>query len=327
MKQPFQNKVMIAFLVCSLLAQSTLSFAGTEKTWPTKPINLVVPFPPGGGNDAVGRLLAEKLSRELGQPIIVSNRPGANGSIAANAVAHAAPDGYTLILTSIGTHAINPLINSHVRYDPRRDFTHISMIARTANVLLASPSFSGKTVLDVETQAKNKPLNFAITGYGSSNHAAMALFKQAAHLNLNEILYKGDAVALNDMVGGQVQLMFVNYLAALPHIKAHRLRPLAVTGPFRSELLPDVPTMHEAGFNVVVEAWIGLAGPAKLPAVIVDRLNASINKVLLNPEMQERLASSGTSTVPSTPQEATKFIAQESEKWSRVVKAAKIVVE
>lgn len=326
------NQNFLRFLVCFLMGTLLLSHAApaiadTEKPWPLRPITLVVPFPAGGSIDAIGRLLGDRLSKELGQPIIISNRPGTNGSLASDAVARAVPDGYTLILTSIGTHAINPLVNPRVRYDAKRDFTHISMVAQTANVLLASLSFGGKTLEDVVAQDKIKPLNVAITGYGSSNHVAMALFRQTAHLRLNEVVYKGDAVALNDMLNGQVDLMFVNYLAALPHIKANRLRALAVTVAARSELLPDVPTMSEAGFEVAIEAWIGLAAPANLPAPIAERLSSLVRKILLTQDMQERLAAGGASVIPSIPQEATSHIAEEIAKWTKVVRAAQIVSE
>jgi tripartite-type tricarboxylate transporter receptor subunit TctC len=316
---------LLAALV--LLVQSASIPAGTGKEWPIRPITLVVPFPAGGSIDAIGRLLAAKLSGELGQTIIVHNRPGANGSIASDAVAHATPDGYTLVLTTIGTHAINQLVNRHVRYDAQRDFTHISLIASTANVLLASPSVDGKTLQDIAEQARHKVFNVAITGYGSSNHVAMALFKQNAGLKLNDILYKGDAVALNDMLGGQVELMFVNTMAALPHVKAKRLRALAVTSRTRSELLPDVPTMGEAGFDVVIDAWVGLAGPPGLPTAIVERLNVLTTKVLLGHEMRERLAESGTSPLSSSPQEASAFIVRELDKWAKVIKAAGLAAE
>lgn len=316
---------LLAALV--LLVQSASLLAATGGEWPIRPITLIVPFPAGGSADAIGRLLAAKLSGELGQAVIVHNRPGANGSVASDAVAHATPDGYTLVLTSIGTHTINQLVNPNVRYDAQRDFTHISLIARANNVLLASPSLDGKTLRDIVEQARHKVLNVAITGYGSSNHVAMALFRQDAGLKLNDILYKGDAVALNDMLGGQVELMFVNTMAALPHVKARRLRALAVTSKTRSELLPDVPTMGEAGFDVVIDAWLGLAGPAGLPTAIVERLNASTAKVLLGNEIRERLAESGTSPLSCSPQEASAFIARELDKWAKVVKAAGIAAE
>lgn len=311
----------------SLLTLSASVPAGTGKEWPARPITMVVPFPAGGSTDSIGRLLAARLSEELGQAIIVHNRPGANGSIAFDAVAHAIPDGYTLVLTSIGTHAINQFVNPHVKYDARRDFTHISMIARATNVLLAAPSFDEKTPQDIAEQARHRIFNIGITGYGSSNHVAMALFKQTANLKLNDILYKGDAVALNDMLGGRVELMFVNTMAALPHVKAGRLRALAVTSTTRSEFLPDVPTMSEAGFDVVIDAWIGLAGPPGLPDAVVERLNAAATKVLLSQEMRERLAESGTTSLPSSPQEASAFISHEMDKWAKVIQAAGIVAE
>lgn len=310
-----------------LLFQSASIPAGSGKEWPARPITLIVPFPAGGSTDAIGRLLAARLSGELGQTIIVHNRPGANGSVASDAVAHAPPDGYILLLTSIGTHAINQLVNPHVRYDAQRDFTHISLIARTTNVLLASPSLNGKTLQDIAEQAKHKVVNVAITGYGSSNHIAMAMFELDAGLKFNTILYKGDAVALNDMLGGQVELMFVNTMAALPHVKGKRLRALAVTSRTRSELLPDVPTMDEAGFDVVIDAWVGLAGPPGLPTDIVERLNALTTKILLGHKMRERLAESGTSPLSSSPQQARVFIARELDKWAKVIKAAGITTE
>lgn len=313
--------------VMSLLVQPASVFAASGREWPARPITLVVPFPAGGSADAVGRLLAARLGEELEQAVIVHNRPGANGSVASDAVAHASPDGYTLLLTSIGTHAINQLVNPHVKYDARRDFTHISMIARATNVLVVNPSFEGKTLQTIAEQARRAIFNVAITGYGSSNHVAMALFKQTARLKLNDILYKGDAPALNDMLGGQVDMMFVNTMAALPHLKAGKLRALAVTSTTRNELLPDVPTMSEAGFDVVIDAWIGLAGPPGLPNAIVDRLNASATKVLTSQAMRARLAESGTSPLPGSPQEASDFISREIDKWATVIQAAGIVAE
>jgi tripartite-type tricarboxylate transporter receptor subunit TctC len=234
-----------------------------------------------------------------------------------------------LVVSSIGTHAINQLINPNIRYDTRRDFTHIALIARTSNALLASPAFRGRSVMDAIAQAKTNPksINFAITGYGSSGHISMELFKQAANVDLTEVPYKGDSAAINDMLGGQVDLMFVNYAAAIPIVKSGKLRALAVTGASRSALLPDVSTMGELGLDVIVDTWIGLAGPANLPATISARLNRAVNDILSMPEIKDRLAASGTTAIPSTVREATAYVNSEVAKWSQVVKRANIHVE
>jgi tripartite-type tricarboxylate transporter receptor subunit TctC len=301
-----------------------------QQAWPSKAITLVVPFPPGGQTDVVGRLMADKLSKALGQPVIVENRPGVNGSLGSDLVARAAPDGHTLVVTGPGTHAINQLVNRNVKYDTRKDFTHVAMLTRAPSVLLASPAFKGDAVQDVIAQSKARPksLNFALTGVGSSGHMSMEMLKQAAGIDFNAVPYKGDAPAIADMLGSQVDLLFVPSAAAAPQVKSGKLRALAVTGKTRSALLPTVPTMVESGLSgVVIESWTGLAGPANLPASVSERLNATANEILAMPDVMERLTAGGMAPMPGSIKDASTFINDEVAKWSRVVKAGNVSID
>lgn len=311
-----------------MLAAPLTVFA--QQAWPSKAITLVVPFPPGGQTDVVGRLMADKLSKALGQPVIVENRPGVNGSLGSDLVARAAPDGHTLVVTGPGTHAINQLVNRNVKYDTRKDFTHVAMLTRAPSVLLASPAFKGDAVQDVIAQSKARPksLNFALTGVGSSGHMSMEMLKQAAGIDFNAVPYKGDAPAIADMLGSQVDLLFVPSAAAAPQVKSGKLRALAVTGKTRSALLPTVPTMVESGLSgVVIESWTGLAGPANLPASVSERLNATANEILAMPDVLERLTAGGMAPMPGSIKDASTFINDEVAKWSRVVKAGNVSID
>lgn len=323
-----KRKSLVVCLAAMILSAPLAAFA--QQAWPAKLITLVVPFPPGGQTDAVGRIIAEKLSKELGQPVIIDNRPGANGSLGSDLVARAAPDGYTLIVTGPGTHAINQLVNHNVKYDARKSFTHIAMMTRNPNVLLASPAFKGNSVKDIIAQSKAHPtsLNFALTGIGSSGHISMELFKQAAGIDFNAVPYKGDAPAIIDLIGGQVDLLIVNSTAALPQLKGGKVRAFAVTGKTRSASLPEVPTMVELGLpGVVIESWTGLAGPANMPPAIAERLNRAVNAILAMPDVKTRLAAGAMVTTPGSIKDAGSFVNEEVEKWSHVVKAGNIRAE
>jgi tripartite-type tricarboxylate transporter receptor subunit TctC len=298
-----------------------------QPLWPARTVTLVIPFPAGGHTDVIGRLMAEQLSKRLQQGVVVENRPGVNGSLGTEAVSRAAPDGHTLMLGGVGTFALNPRIYPTVRYDALRDFTHISGVARSPNVLLAGPHLKEQTVREVIERARAQPraINFALTGIGSSGQMAMELLRQSAGVEFNSVPYKGDAPATVDLMGGQVDLLFVNSVVAVPHVRAGKLRALAVTGSRRNPLLPDVPTLAESGWpQAVAESWNSLAGPRGLPEPVVTRLNREVQAILAQPEVRERLATSGTETMSGEPAEIRRFMAEEVERWASVIQAAGI---
>jgi tripartite-type tricarboxylate transporter receptor subunit TctC len=304
--------------------------AHAQAAWPSRPVALVIPFPPGGHTDAIGRMVADHLARRLGQPVVIENRPGVNGSLGTDAVTRAAADGHTLVMGGIGTLAINPAMNPNVRYDARRDLTHVALVARSPNVLLASPRLAAQSLREVIAQAKAQPrgLNFALTGIGSSGHLAMELLKQSAGVDFNAVPYKGDAPATADLLGGQVDLLFLNSVVAVPHVKSGKLRALAVTSGSRNPLLPEVPTLVETGLpGAVADSWTSLAGPPGLPGAVVERLNQEVASILALPDVRERLAASGTEAMAGSPAQAQAFVLAEIEKWGRVIKAGNMRVE
>lgn len=327
MNMPIHNRrhVLGCLLAGTVAPLATFADAG----YPNKPVTLVIPFPPGGQTDVLGRLIGEQLSKRLGQPVIVENKPGVNGSMASEAVARAKPDGYTLVIGGPGTHAINQLVNPNVKYDARKHFTHIAMLSRVPVLMLASPSLKAASVADVVAMSKANPnsLNVALTGVGSSGHMTTELFKQAAGIALNAVPYKGDSPAITDLMGGQVDLLFVPATAALSFAQAGKLRVLAVAGSKRLPSLPDVPTMVEAGQPRVVNySWASLAGPAGMPADVVQRLSRECQAILAQPDIVARLAALSNEPTLGTPEQATQFIAGEISRWAEVVKAGNIQV-
>ena len=315
---------------CAALLGAALPFSSRAQAWPSKAITLVIPFPPGGHTDSIGRMLADQLARRLKQPVVVDNRPGVNGSLGTDTVIKAKADGYTLLMAGIGTMALNPNINPNVKYDARRDLTHIALVARNPNVLLVSPSYKAKDMRELIAMSKASPrsANFALTGIGSSGHLAMELLKQSAGIDFNAIPYKGDAPATADLLGGQVDLLFLNSVVAVPHVKAGKLRALAVTSATRNPLLPDVPTLVEAGLvNAVAESWLSVAAPAGLPQAMVDQLNREVNEIIASADMREKFAASGTVAMSGTPAESSAFVRGEVDKWAQVIKSGNIRVE
>lgn len=294
-------------------------------TWPAKPVTLVVAAPPGGPSDNFGRQLAEDLQKLLGQPVIIDNRPGAGGQLAAEYVARAAPDGYTLLMSFAGNATAQTLI-PRPGLDFNRDFTHVTQMMSGANVLVANPSTGLKTFKDFIAYAKANPgrLSYASSGNGTSGHLAMELLKQRAGLSLVHIPYRGGAPALNDLLAGQTQVMFLNTDAVLPHIRTGRLVGLATSSPQRSPLLPELPTVAESGYaGFEATAWGGLSGPKGMPPAVVDKLHSAVLKVLNGPFRQKQEAVGGT-LIGSSPTEFSAYFRSEIERWNKVITAAGI---
>lgn len=294
------------------------------QAYPTKPIHLVVGYSAGGSTDSVARLLGHKLSEELGQPVVVENRPGAGATIASNFVAQAAPDGYTLFMSTIA-NTINTTLYKRLAFDFERDFAPISLVATVPNVLVVNPEVPATTVKEFIALAKSKPgeIYFGSSGSGSSVHLSGELFNMVAGVKLTHVPYKGSAPAAVDLMSGQIQAMFDNLSTALPYIKTGRLRALAVTSAERSPAAPDIPTMAEAGLpECEVLSWFALVAPAKTPKDIVDRLNAATVKALADPAVKQQFAALGADPVSSPPDQLAAFISSETAKWAKVVKAS-----
>jgi len=293
------------------------------QAYPAKPIRLVVPFPAGGTTDILARAVGQKLTEAWGQPVVVDNRPGAGGNIGAELVAKAASDGYTLLMGTVGTHAINASLYAKMPYDHIKDFAPVILVAGVPNVLVVNPAVPVNSVQELIAYAKANPgrLNFASSGSGTSIHLSGELFKVMAGVQMTHIPYKGSAPALQDLIGGQVQLMFDNLPSALPQIKGGKLRALAVTSAARAAALPDVPTVAEAGLpGFEASSWFGVLAPAGTPVAIIARLNAEIAKWLASPEAREKLASQGANAAGGSPEDFAKHIAAETAKWQKVVK-------
>jgi tripartite-type tricarboxylate transporter receptor subunit TctC len=300
-------------------------------TYPSKPIRLIVPYPPGGGTDFFARLVGAKMSVHIGQPIVVENRPGAATIIGAEAAARAAPDGYTVLLADSTTLAVNPSLYKKLPYDPQKDFLPISMTARFAMLLVVNPSLTkAASVKEFIAEAKRDPgkINFASVGAGTTHHLAMELFKQQTGISLNHIPYKGAAPAVQDLVGGQVPVMFLDLAAGGPQIRAGKIKALAVASARRISALPDVPTVAESGVpGFEAWAWQGLVVPAGTPEEVMARLHVEYSKAVGDPAVRQKLIDAGVEPLTSTPEELAAYIRSETAKWAKVVKEANIKVE
>ena len=295
------------------------------EAYPSRPIRLIVPFPPGGGTDIMGRLVANHLTDKLGAQTVVDNRGGAGGIIGTDLAAKANPDGYTLLIGSVSTISINPSLYPKLPFDTVKDLAPVSLIASTPSVLVVPANLAARSVKDLITLAKAKPgqLNFGSAGSGTSHHLGGELFKVAAGIDIVHVPYKGTAPAVTDLVSGQVAMMIANTPAVLPMIKAGRLRPLAVTSLKRSSLMPELPTVAESGladFEVIV--WYGVLAPAATPGALVTRLNEYLKQMASLAEVKERLASQGAEAISSTPEEFARKISQDKEKWAKVVRTS-----
>jgi tripartite-type tricarboxylate transporter receptor subunit TctC len=316
--QPLQRLACIA-----LLALSSPAGPAAAPAYPDRPIKLVVPFPAAGTTDIIARILAEQVSRRVGQQMIVENRPGAGGNTGTVLVKRAAPDGYTLSLCTIGTCAINSSIYPSTGYDLQRDFVPVVLVGGVSNVLVVNPAVPARTVKELVQLAQSKPdgLTYGSTGYGSSPHLSGELLKDMAKVEITHVAYKGSAPAIIDLRGGQIDLFFDNAPSILPHVKAGALRALATTGAKRSKALPDLPTMEEAGFpGFVVEPWWGVLVPAKTPPAIVARLNQVINEVLKDPAVVRRFDELDLDVLGGSPERMATHIRAQTAQWGKLVR-------
>src|SRR6185436_17746380 len=300
-----------------------------QDQWPSKPVRMILPFPPGGGTDILGRLIADRLSASLGQPVVTENRGGAGGNVGAEAAAKSAPDGYTIVLVAPSL-AISPTLYSKLNYDPVKDLAPISLVATVPNVMVTQPSMPAQTLAEFIALARAKPggMNFGSGGSGTSNHLAGELLNLVAGIKLVHIPYKGVNLAMNGVLAGEVHLVFIGIPVPAPHIKAGRLRALAVLAKDRSPILPEEPTAAEAGLpDFDVTTWYGILAPAGTPRPIVTRLNAELVKIMRSPEMKERLATLATDPLTSTPEEFGAYIKREIAKWGDVIRKAGLKAE
>jgi len=315
-------------LLGSILAAALVAFAAQAaqaQDYPAKPITLIVPFPAGSTTDLVGRILQDELSKAVGQTVVVDNRGGAGGSVGAEAVARAAPDGYTLLMGTIGTHSINPAVYAKINYDPIKDFEPVIQFGTAPNVLVVHPDLPIKTVSDLIAYIKANPgkVNYGSSGNGTSNHLSGAMFVARNGLNATHIPYKGGAQAITDLLRGEIQFMFYHYLPLLGHIKDGKLRAIANTNATRIAALADVPVMKEAGMDdFEVSAWFGVWAPAKTPKDVVAKLNDTILKIINTPRVKSSLLAQGIDPVAGSPADLLKLNQAELARWAKAVQQA-----
>lgn len=316
----------------TLLAAAALATAAqlfptvAHAAYPDKPITLVVPTAAGGGNDGMARVVALKLSTLLGQQVIVENKAGANGAIAAEFVARAAPDGYTILFGYIGTHGMSPALQK-LRYDPIAQFEPIGMVSYSPTLMVVAPKVPAKTVSELVALTKAKPqdFNYASAGNGTAPHFSAEIFKLESGAQMAHVPYRGAAPAMNDTMAGQTQVMFPSLFSAYPHVKNGKLRALALAGPKRSSLLPDVPTLEEAGVKgVEITQWYALFAPGKTPKPVVDQLNKALNTALADKDVARRIEEQGAVVDASTPEQLALTVRQEIAKWKGVVQKAQL---
>ena len=325
------RRTTLAIPLAITLAFGALASApALAQSFPSRPVNLVVPFPPGGGTDTGARILAEQLSKRWGQPVVVENKGGAAGQIGADSVAKAKPDGYTLLLGNIGTQAINPSLYAKLPYDADKAFAPVSLVAELPLAMMVNPALPAKTASEFITLAKSKPgqLSYSSSGAGSAPHLAAEIFKDQTGTFVLHVPYRGGGPAIADLLAGHVQLSFMTVLEASGHIKGGKLRALAVTGDKRVQALPDVPTLAESvvpGFNAI--SWIGLLAPAGTPPDVVDRIAADVRAVLADDAVKARITALGGVPRATTPQEFGKLIADDKARYAQVIRSRKITVE
>jgi tripartite-type tricarboxylate transporter receptor subunit TctC len=320
------NRRTLLGLLVAILASPDVTWA---QGYPAKPIRIVCPFPPGGGVDITARAIAAELSKQMGQPVLVENKPGAGGNVAAAEVARAAPDGYTLFLTLNALHAISPLIYAKLPFDAEKDFAFVTPLVSFNNVLVVNPASGAKSLKDVIAQAKSAPgkLTFASSGNGTNLHLTGELFKSMARIDIVHVPYKGSAPALTDLLGGSVAMMFDTIPSAISHVKSGKLRALAVTGAKRSALFPDVPTVAESGLpGFEVTSWYGLVAPAATPKEVLGRLHAEAIKGASSAEFRGRMEPLGFDITTGSPERMLQMVKADMARWAPVIKAAGVTL-
>ncbi|MBK0393286.1 Bug family tripartite tricarboxylate transporter substrate binding protein [Ramlibacter algicola] len=322
-----RRKTFIA-LACAGAAAAVLP-AHAQQAYPNKPIRIVVPFAVAGIADSFARAIALKLGDAWGQPVVVENKTGAGGNIGADLVAKSPPDGYTLVMGNIGTHAVNPFLVKNMPFDPIKDFTPIAHVLDAEGLLVVNPSVPAKNVAELVaySKAQSGKLSYASGGLGTTSHLAGELFKSLAKVSVIHVPYKGNSPAILDVIGGQATMAFATMPTVLPHVKAGKLRALAVLGSARTRALPDLPPVADtlAGFDV--SNWIGLFAPAGTPAEVVNKINAEVQKIMQTPEMQKRMEAEGAKFIPTTPQTFAAFQKAEADKWGKTIRDAGISPE
>ena len=315
----------------ALLAMvSALPVWAQSPAWPTKPLKLVIPFPPAGATDTLGRTLAQKLGDALGQPVVVENKPGAGGGIGSDAVAKAPADGYTLLMATTSTHSIGPSLNPKLAYNAEKDFVPVVWVANSTNILVAAPNVLATNVAELVAYAKAHPgqLNYASSGNGTIVHLTGELFSSMAGIKMTHVPYKGTALAVPDLMSGQVSIMFDNIVSALPYIKGGKLKALGISGAKRSPLVPDVPTVAESGVpGFVSDTYFGVFAPVGTPREVVTRLNTAINRILESPDFRDKLAALGAEPAGGSSDRFATEIRGETTKWAKVIKDAGVKVE
>jgi tripartite-type tricarboxylate transporter receptor subunit TctC len=321
-----QALIAAASVAGALLAPGT----APAQTYPNHPVRLVVGFAPGGNTDLIARVVADKVQGVLGQRVIIDNRGGANGAIAADTVAKAAPDGYTLFFTTVGAVAINPAFRKDLPYDPVKDFAPVALIGRAAPVLAVDPNLGIKSVRDLVALAKQKPntVSMGMTGVGAISHMALELFQSTAEVKFVQVPFRGSGPALADLLGGHVNGIMIDVSVMLEHIKAGKIRPLGTTSAVRSDLVPDIPTLVEQGYpGAVAENWTALFAPAKTPPEIIAKLNAAFVSTINEPDMRRKFAENAISASPSSPEELGQLLRSEIVKWDTLIREKGITIK
>jgi tripartite-type tricarboxylate transporter receptor subunit TctC len=316
--------------LATLMGVGALGRAGAQAVgYPNRPLKIVVPFATGGIADSFARAIGAKLGEAWGQTVLIENRTGAGGNIGADLVAKSPPDGYTMVMGNIGTHAINPFLLKSMPYDPLKDFAPIAHVLDADGLLVVHPSVPAKDLKELIAYAKSQPgkLSYASGGMGTTSHLAGEIFKSMAGVDIVHVPYKGNAPAITDVIGGQAQMIFATMPTVLPHAKSGRLRTIATLGSARNRSTPDIPAAIESLPGYEVSNWIGLFAPAGTPAEIVGRINAEVQKIMRSPEIEKRLENEGAKFVPTTPQTFAAFQRAENERWGKAIRAAGIKPE